>query len=501
MSGLLSYLPFYRAPRPLREVIPTDEILPVHFFDDTANLHGIVMVWTFRFDEVLDPEKLNEALCILFEKEGWRRLGGRWRQRPDGKLEIHVPKSFTKERQPVHFTKQHHDMAMNEHPLAGQLPKGTGRTETYPSPRNFLPFGIGPGQAHEFHDFLSTDIPQFALHVVTFTDGTLVSISHSHMTTDLLGLNSVISAWSLTLAGKDEAVPPLAGYKDDGMKDLWDPPAKEQHLLAGTELTGWRLAYWATTSIYEAWRSSPEQRILCVPKQTMDNLVRGARMHLENRELPGSSGNEVFISQGDILAALICRMIAQNQPASSTRNIMTWMALDPRTRIKSFDQQAVYVQNSPTAVFFSCPANRALELPLGKLALVVREAVAAQATEEQLKAYTCLSMEAMKTSGSPVMFGDKDMAFHVMSNWLKANLFDTMDFSPAIVKEKVSKTADSKRGHPTYYHATDPGKHSITFLVHLVVVMGMDHNGDTWLSAVLPSNIWSNMLDYLRSFD
>ena len=180
---------------------------------------------------------------------------------------------------------------------------------------------------------------------------------------------------------------------------------------------------------------------------------------------------------------------------------MIWMAVDPRTRIRSFNRDAAYVQNSPTAVFFICPANRATELPLGELTLEVRKAVTAQATEEQLKAYTCLSVDNMKTSGSPVIFGDKDMAFQVMSNWLKADLFNKMDFSPAIVKEAASEAAGGKRGLPTYYQSSDPGIQTPTFLAHLVVVMGTDHNGDTWLSCLLPRKSWENILEYLRRFD
>ena len=86
MSGLLSYLPFYKARPPLQKAVLTDEVLPVHLFDDTSSLREIVMVWTFRFDEVLDPEKLNEALSRLFQMEGWRRLGGRWYKRVSNTL-------------------------------------------------------------------------------------------------------------------------------------------------------------------------------------------------------------------------------------------------------------------------------------------------------------------------------------------------------------------------------------------------------------------------------
>lgn len=61
--------------------VPTDEVAPVHLFDDTATLRGITMMWTFKFDEVLDADKLGNSLSELFQMEGWRKLGGRLRRR------------------------------------------------------------------------------------------------------------------------------------------------------------------------------------------------------------------------------------------------------------------------------------------------------------------------------------------------------------------------------------------------------------------------------------
>lgn len=53
----------------------------MHLFDDTDTLRGITMMWTFRFDEVLDADKLGNSLSELFQMEGWRKLGGRLRRR------------------------------------------------------------------------------------------------------------------------------------------------------------------------------------------------------------------------------------------------------------------------------------------------------------------------------------------------------------------------------------------------------------------------------------
>lgn len=59
--------------------VQSDDVYPVHMLDDTTTLRGIVMAWTMRVDDVLDPEKLHGALVRLLEIGDWKKLGGRLR--------------------------------------------------------------------------------------------------------------------------------------------------------------------------------------------------------------------------------------------------------------------------------------------------------------------------------------------------------------------------------------------------------------------------------------
>ncbi|KAJ4245070.1 hypothetical protein NW762_014281 [Fusarium torreyae] len=389
-------------------------------------------------------------------------------------------------------------MRFDEHPLASKLPRSTGKVETFLGPRAFNSLAMGPGSPSSFEDLIQGDKPQFSLHVNTFNDGTIVGLSHSHMTADLLGLTAVINAWCHELAGKPDQVPVFGGVHEDGMKGLYDPPTEVKHVLAGKELTGWRVIYWLAWAFYESKRTALESRILCVPKDKMDKLTAKTRSGITAKDSDSS-----FISQGDVLAALACRLNAQGQPPGSIRNIMTMMALDPRSRAPSaFREGVAYAGNSPTAVFLECPANKAMEMSLGDLALLSRKSNSAQATEEQMKAYSVLSAESVRKNNMNVMFGDKDMSFQLMSNWMKASLFDKIDFSPAILKEASTEGGSGrKRGHPIYYHSADPGSVDGPYIMHLVVVMGADRDGNIWMSCVLPQKTWDNFVRYLDALD
>jgi hypothetical protein len=67
--------------RPQPERVPTDEVVPMHLFDDVFYLRGYTLIWTFRFDDILDADMLGNSLSELFQTEGWRKLGGRLRQK------------------------------------------------------------------------------------------------------------------------------------------------------------------------------------------------------------------------------------------------------------------------------------------------------------------------------------------------------------------------------------------------------------------------------------
>lgn len=51
----------------------------MHLFDDVFYLRSHTLMWTLRFDDVLDADMLGNSLSELFQCEGWRKLGGRLR--------------------------------------------------------------------------------------------------------------------------------------------------------------------------------------------------------------------------------------------------------------------------------------------------------------------------------------------------------------------------------------------------------------------------------------
>jgi hypothetical protein len=65
-------------------LVPTDEVVPMHLFDDIVGYRNNSLTWSCHFDEVLDANKLKDSLWQVIEMEGWRKLGGRLRKTVGG---------------------------------------------------------------------------------------------------------------------------------------------------------------------------------------------------------------------------------------------------------------------------------------------------------------------------------------------------------------------------------------------------------------------------------
>lgn len=70
---------FSSAPPPRPATIPSDEIIPLHFWNTALCMRGTVLDVSLKFDDVLDISKLRAGLDQLLEIQDWRHLGARLR--------------------------------------------------------------------------------------------------------------------------------------------------------------------------------------------------------------------------------------------------------------------------------------------------------------------------------------------------------------------------------------------------------------------------------------
>jgi hypothetical protein len=56
-----------------------DDVYPIHLLDNAKDYRNLFMSYLFRFNDILDSNRLADSLTKLLEIGHWRKLGGRLR--------------------------------------------------------------------------------------------------------------------------------------------------------------------------------------------------------------------------------------------------------------------------------------------------------------------------------------------------------------------------------------------------------------------------------------
>ncbi|KXJ86494.1 hypothetical protein Micbo1qcDRAFT_198236 [Microdochium bolleyi] len=202
--------------------IEQDEVLPVFAFDDTALNRIMNVTGLLRYDAVLDAGKLRDSLASLLHTGGWRKLRGRLRLDDQDKLCIAVPRtssSSTRYRPALRFRQTVLGQRIATHPLASRLAQHRTRSSVQeaiagfsssasaslspnPNPgkgsRKILDFLVPPDWPRTLAEYVDPDRdePVLGLHVLSFTDATIVVLGFSHVLMDGGGLEALLGSWA-----------------------------------------------------------------------------------------------------------------------------------------------------------------------------------------------------------------------------------------------------------------------------------------------------------------
>ncbi|KAJ6146816.1 hypothetical protein N7497_008798 [Penicillium chrysogenum] len=455
----------------------TDDVYPVHMLDDTKTLRDIVVTWTLRFNDVLNVDSLHASLSKLLEIGDWRKLGGRLRLK-NGELEIHVPRPFTAERPAVYYTHQVLAVNIEDHPLAKTLPKATEAPSIHPGPQEYRVFAAREDAPATLEDFIYKDTPQLSLHITSFNDATLVGLSWPHTLMDVMGQQALLRAWSLVLAGRESEVPPMLGAREDAVCVAADEPEElEEFRVREKQLRGWGMLVFALRFAWDMlWNHVVETRTIFLPRRVVNELRRQAQDDLAVQDM-----GEVkpFISEGDVLTAWAARAVACSLP--QPRPVTVLHALNARFRLSSLvHASGVYVQNMAVAAFtFLSPRSR-------------------RALEAQVVAFLRELRRGSKAGSDPALLcGESNAVLIPFTNWTRADFFNVVDFSPAIVR--VGETGQSRSNPPgtMVFHHAQSMRQSPTAR-NVFVVLGKDNNDNYWVTGVLLPSAWAKIEEELN---
>lgn len=135
-----------------------------------------------------------------------------------------MPVEFNEERPSLAYT--HVDYAINaaDHPFASKLPKASSQPAVVCDPDEFQDLIRSEGSPTTMDEYLSRDIPQLGLYIITFKDKTLVTLYWPHTLMDAMGKKALLNAWMLMLQGRNDKIVPLHSKGSDLLADLSKSP-------------------------------------------------------------------------------------------------------------------------------------------------------------------------------------------------------------------------------------------------------------------------------------
>ncbi|KAM0345448.1 hypothetical protein ACHAPU_006375 [Fusarium lateritium] len=464
--------------------------------------------WTLRFDAVLDTQKLCVALTHLLSQGDWRKLGGRLQFNKDGKIEVHAPRAYTHQRPAFQFSEETFRMRTTDHPIAKRLPRARGKAELFPGiAQQFNPLTVGPEWGLDFDEHVRRKEPIIGVHIALFDDATLISLRWVHLVCDFMGIKALVLAWSMDLHGHYDDIPPFMGAYDDPFKNIGVAPIEEPYALADMKLSpeGFKKTYDKFLEHVAAYPTSV-RRMLVLPDTILQRIKKdfAGGQRLDRLEVipKGALFNGEFVSDADILAAWTARLCCDILPPADRPVHIMGMYEARHCLPETFPQRKDKPDSSPVFVAnatFSTSTNTTLQelrqQPLARTALLVRESVAKLTKAPQVHAQLHLLRESYAKDTNPAVFAAENAFILVVSNFSKMGFFDSIDFSPAVVTPAAAG------------HGKSPGKiawHQWTSLEHdhaqfrnMFQVGGKDGQGNTWIMALLPPEVWDLVEEHL----
>lgn len=388
----------------------------------------------------------------------------------------------------VKFSKVHHDMSMGDHPVASKMHQGTSHPSAQPGVEQFRSLTGPNGRPTSFQDYLSRYLPQIFLHIVTFNDGTLMSLTWPHTMSDISGWGHIFKAWSDVLGGKRyNAIPHLAGFDTDVLEYFGKTRLAERSLMEPTERKFISKVGTLARSIEHAVQTPHmESRLLCLPRETLGMLEeRTTYDMIMNKD----------VSEMDVIKEYLAS-IACAHMESSDRNVCIHGSLDLRRHYPTLAAKpGVYIQNATLPYVAVDPIKTLTGESFGKTAIAIRRAYELQRPVQQLIATAKLLRTSNAHEKLPTL-GDRDGHHIYFVEWADTRFYAAIDFRPAVVrspKEATTGNAPQRKGvgRPSYFHSDVLSKSAFHYK-DVFNLYGRDNEGNYWVGAVLHKKAMQN---------
>lgn len=343
-----------------------------------------------------------------------------------------------------------------------------------------------------FADWLETDLPALSIHIISFKDATLLTISWPHVFLDGLGRQSLLKAWTAVLNEQEADIPPFVPFRVDPVHEIAQNGISGSHILYKFVLTGLWFALFVVGYMYELFVHSAEAyRIFCCPGPWVENLRQQAMADVRAN---GSNDPDFFLSHGDVLLAWWTKVAVAAQGFSSSQpvnimNVTNLRGLFPNDLPET--EKAAYIGNAAFSTYTLTTSAELAATSVGELALRLRRDLQQQRTEDQTRHLVAWQLDSKQRYGRMPLVGSWNQVLIGWSNWHRARFYD-MDFSGAVLQPGIPlENRANKLGRPSTILANG---HANGFSTRNVgPLIGRDANGDWWMQSNLRAGAWAHV--------
>ena len=366
------------------------------------------------------------------------------------------------------------------------------RPKLFPGSDEFHEIVTAPGHATKFSSWIETDLPALSVHVVSFADATLLTLSWSHVFLDAMGRQSLLKAWIAVLDGREDDIPPFVPFHVDPSESIAQGGEPSSHVLYKYGLSGFWFALFVLGYIYElVVHSAESSRMICCPGPWVDNLRQQA---IADAIVGGHGEKDLFLSHGDVLLAWWTKVLTKAQNLNSSQPINVMNVANLRGLLPEQlpeNTEAVYISNAAISAYTLTTSGTLASMSVGELALRLRRDLQAQRTPEQARHFVAWQRELLKQTGRSPLVGSWNQTTVGFSNWHRGRFFD-MDFSSAVLQPGTPlEKRSNKLGQPslilTNGHADGFSTRNIGPLI------GKDAAGNWWIQCSMRTGAWAHV--------
>ena len=491
-----------------------DQIVPLDELDNNFCFRVQHTRAIFRFDEILDADRIRAGLEQLITKHGWSKVGARMQKvcfnhqqenpatkcfhqpktdffavviiQTNGRLEFRIPATFSNERPPLRYHHQTIEDSIHDQNIPAWPANIASEPVFLGNPSSLTNMFSNMDDTTDLESLITKQLPIFGLCTVQYRDATLLAMSWPHVLMDGVAASVLLNSLTMLLQNKEKYLPKVIDPTVQPLRDFGEGIAIQEYKLYHRILrTVSFLAQYVLFQCPWCFIRGTEQRTICIPRSFMQRL--------KEREVAKDSKEQTFVSDADLLCAWWTRVLSRHLAKSwySSVAVYNLLALHPYLAKSHLNPAIAYVGNAVAYLPTLISSEEARLGSISSIATSIRRSIVELTEPKQLEAYVKIFRQWSNYVFPAV---GKGLTYTVIFSNLTKLKFLHLDFSGALIgsQDKYLELDNIPGSDDTRKHCTPSLSHLVQDYAfsNLFTCLGQDRDGNLWLTGNASKRQW-----------